>query len=29
MTSKTVVTNLNSDLLDGYHETSFFRARGS
>lgn len=29
VTSKTVVTNLNSDLLDGYHETSFFRARGS
>lgn len=29
ITSKTVVTNLNSDLLDGYHETSFFRARGS
>lgn len=28
VTSKTVVTNLNSDLLDGYHETSFFRARG-
>ena len=29
VTSKTVITNLNSDLLDGYHETSFFRARGS
>ena len=29
VTSKTVVTNLNSDLLDGYHETSFFRTRGS
>lgn len=29
VTSKTVVTNLNSDLLDGHHETSFFRARGS
>lgn len=29
VTSKTVVTNFNSDLLDGYHETSFFRARGS
>ena len=29
VTSKTVVTNLNSDLLDGYHETSFFRARGA
>ena len=29
VTSKTGVTNLNSDLLDGYHETSFFRARGS
>lgn len=29
VTSKTVVTNLNSDLLDGYHETSFFRARGN
>ena len=29
VTSTTVVTNLNSDLLDGYHETSFFRARGS
>lgn len=29
VTSKTVVTNLDSDLLDGYHETSFFRARGS
>lgn len=29
VTSKTVVTNLNSDLLDGYHETSFFRARES
>ena len=29
VTSKTVVMNLNSDLLDGYHETSFFRARGS
>lgn len=29
VTSRTVVTNLNSDLLDGYHETSFFRARGS
>lgn len=29
VTSKTAVTNLNSDLLDGYHETSFFRARGS
>ena len=29
VTSKTVVSNLNSDLLDGYHETSFFRARGS
>lgn len=29
VTSKTVVTDLNSDLLDGYHETSFFRARGS
>lgn len=29
VTSKTVVTNLSSDLLDGYHETSFFRARGS
>lgn len=28
VTSKTVVTNLNSDLLDGLHETSFFRARG-
>lgn len=28
VTSKTVVTNLNSDLLDGYHETSFFRTRG-
>lgn len=29
VTSTTVVTNLNSDLLDGLHETSFFRARGS
>lgn len=29
VTSKTVVTNLNSDLLDGYHETSFFRTRES
>lgn len=29
VTSETVVTNLNSDLLDGYHETSFFRTRGS
>ena len=29
VTSKTVVTNLNSDLLDGCHETSFFRTRGS
>lgn len=29
VTSTTVVTNLNSDLLDGSHETSFFRARGS
>ena len=28
VTSTTVVTNLNSDLLDGLHETSFFRARG-
>lgn len=28
VTSTTVVTNLNSDLLDGSHETSFFRARG-
>lgn len=28
VTSETVVTNLNSDLLDGYHETSFFRTRG-
>lgn len=28
VTSTTVVTNLNSDLLDGIHETSFFRARG-
>ena len=28
VTSITVVTNLNSDLLDGLHETSFFRARG-
>ena len=29
VTSTTVVTNLNSDLLDGLHETSFFRARGN
>lgn len=29
VTSTTVVTNLNSDLLDGSHETSFFRARGN
>lgn len=29
VTSKTVVTNLNSDLFDGYHETLFFRTRGS
>lgn len=29
VTSTTVVTNLNSDLLDGVHETSLFRARGS
>lgn len=28
VTSTTVVANLNSDLLDGLHETSFFRARG-
>lgn len=28
VTSTTVVTSLNSDLLDGLHETSFFRARG-
>ena len=28
VTSTTMVTNLNSDLLDGLHETSFFRARG-
>lgn len=28
VTSTTVVSNLNSDLLDGLHETSFFRARG-
>lgn len=28
VTSTTVVTDLNSDLLDGLHETSFFRARG-
>ena len=28
VTSTTVVTNLNSDLLDGLHETSFFIARG-
>lgn len=28
VTSTTVVTNLNSDLLDWLHETSFFRARG-
>lgn len=28
VTSTTLVTNLNSDLLDGLHETSFFRARG-
>ena len=28
VTSTIVVTNLNSDLLDGLHETSFFRARG-
>lgn len=28
VTSTTVVTNLNSDMVDGLHETSFFRARG-
>jgi len=28
VTSTTVVANLNADLLDGLHETSFFRARG-
>lgn len=27
--SKTLVSNLNADLLDGYHESSFFRYRGS
>lgn len=27
--SKTKVANLNADLLDGYHENSFFRYRGS
>lgn len=29
VSSTTKVSNLNVDLLDGYHETSFFRARGS
>ena len=29
VTSATVVANLNSDFLDGFHEISFFRARGS
>ena len=29
VSSTTVVSNLNSDLLDGYHETSFYRYRGN